>query len=127
MAGNVAPIQKLTNLPFYEERVDLACAFRWTARLNMHEAVANHFSLAVNENGTQFLMNPSRRLAMALAGVGDSEEWADLLALAAALPEEMMAPFMRYLRRVPMSPGAYWVPRVRPLSVVGDPGRGRAD
>jgi hypothetical protein len=31
---------KLTNLPFYEERVDLACAFRWTARLNMHEAVA---------------------------------------------------------------------------------------
>ena len=27
---------KLTNLPFYEERVDLAAAFRWTARLNMH-------------------------------------------------------------------------------------------
>ncbi len=44
---------KLTNLPFYEERVDLACAFRWTARLNMHEAVANHFSLAVNDDGTQ--------------------------------------------------------------------------
>ena len=49
-----------TNLPFYEERVDLAAAFRWTARLNMHEAVANHFSLAVNEDGTQFLMNPNQ-------------------------------------------------------------------
>jgi ribulose-5-phosphate 4-epimerase/fuculose-1-phosphate aldolase len=52
--------QKPTNLPFHEERVDLACAFRWTARLNMHEAVANHFSLAVNDDGTQFLMNPNQ-------------------------------------------------------------------
>jgi ribulose-5-phosphate 4-epimerase/fuculose-1-phosphate aldolase len=52
--------ERLTNLPFYEERVDLACAFRWTARLNMHEAVANHFSLAVNEDGTKFLMNPNQ-------------------------------------------------------------------
>ena len=52
--------EKLTNLPFYEERVDLACAFRWTARLNMHEAVANHFSLAVNDSGTRFLMNPNQ-------------------------------------------------------------------
>jgi ribulose-5-phosphate 4-epimerase/fuculose-1-phosphate aldolase len=47
------------NLPYYEERVDLAAAFRWTARLNMHEAVANHFSLAVDEAGTQFLINPN--------------------------------------------------------------------
>lgn len=49
-----------SNLPFYEERVDLAAAFRWTARLNMHEAVANHFSLAVDEEGTRFLMNPNQ-------------------------------------------------------------------
>ena len=49
-----------TNLPFHGERVALACAFRWTARLNMHEAVANHFSLAVNADGTQFLMNPNQ-------------------------------------------------------------------
>jgi len=48
------------NLPYYEERVDLAAAFRWTARLNMHEAVANHFSLAVNETGTQLLINPNQ-------------------------------------------------------------------
>lgn len=47
------------NLPHYEERVDLAAAFRWTARLNMHEAVANHFSLAVDEAGTRFLINPN--------------------------------------------------------------------
>lgn len=49
-----------TNLAFYEERVDLAAAFRWTARLNMHEAVANHFSLAVDDAGTRFLMNPNQ-------------------------------------------------------------------
>lgn len=49
------------NIEFYEERVDMACAFRWTERLNMHEAVANHFSLAVNDDGTQFLMNPNQR------------------------------------------------------------------
>ncbi|MEM7427582.1 MAG: hypothetical protein AAF441_15925 [Pseudomonadota bacterium] len=29
-----------------DERRDLACAFRWTARLDLHEGVANHFSLA---------------------------------------------------------------------------------
>jgi ribulose-5-phosphate 4-epimerase/fuculose-1-phosphate aldolase len=49
------------NLPFQAERIDLACAFRWTTRLNYHEAVANHFSLAVNDDGTQFLMNPNQR------------------------------------------------------------------
>lgn len=49
------------NLPEnWPERVDLAAAFRWTARLNMHEAVANHFSLAINDDGTRFLMNPNQ-------------------------------------------------------------------
>lgn len=48
------------NLTHWQERVDLAAAFRWTERLNYHEAVANHFSLAVNEDGTQFLMNPNQ-------------------------------------------------------------------
>ena len=48
------------NLENWPERVDLAAAFRWTARLNFHEAVANHFSLAVNPEGTQFLMNPNQ-------------------------------------------------------------------
>lgn len=49
------------NLTHWEERCDMAAAFRWTARLNMHESVANHFSLAVSENGRRFLMNPNMR------------------------------------------------------------------
>ncbi len=48
------------NMDHWQERVDLAAAFRWTARLNMHEAVANHFSLAINDDGTRFLMNPNQ-------------------------------------------------------------------
>ena len=48
------------NMDHWQERVDLAAAFRWTARLNLHEAVANHFSLSVNEDGTRFLMNPNQ-------------------------------------------------------------------
>ncbi|KIC16694.1 class II aldolase and adducin N-terminal domain-containing protein [Leisingera sp. ANG-DT] len=48
------------NLTHWQERVDMAAAFRWTERLDMHEGVANHFSLAVNDNGTQFLMNPNQ-------------------------------------------------------------------
>ncbi|MEL7281553.1 MAG: class II aldolase and adducin N-terminal domain-containing protein [Pseudomonadota bacterium] len=48
------------NLTHWQERVDMAAAFRWTVKLNYHEAVANHFSLAVNEGGTQFLMNPNQ-------------------------------------------------------------------
>ena len=35
--------QMKPNMDHWEERVDLAAAFRWTARLNMHEGVANHF------------------------------------------------------------------------------------
>ena len=30
-----------------ELQKDLAATFRWTARLNMHEAVANHFSACI--------------------------------------------------------------------------------
>jgi len=40
-----------------EARVDLAAVFRWTARSNMHESVANHFSYAVSPDGSQFLIN----------------------------------------------------------------------
>ena len=51
--------QYLLNNNFDEERKELAAAFRWAERSNLHEAVANHFSLAVNPDGTQFLMNPN--------------------------------------------------------------------
>ena len=50
----------IKDLPYYKERVDLAAAFRWTARLDMHEAVANHYSLAINSEGTQFLINANQ-------------------------------------------------------------------
>jgi len=42
-------------------RVDLAASFRWFARLGMHEAVANHLSVAVSKDGSKFLMNPRGR------------------------------------------------------------------
>ncbi|MCK0143506.1 class II aldolase and adducin N-terminal domain-containing protein [Aliiroseovarius sp. F20344] len=48
------------NIAHWNDRVDMAAAFRWTVRLNMHEGVANHFSLAVNDSGTKFLMNPNQ-------------------------------------------------------------------
>lgn len=44
-----------------EARVDLAAAFRWFARLDMHESVANHLSVAVSDDGTRFLVNPRGR------------------------------------------------------------------
>ena len=74
-----------SNMPFYEERVDLACAFRWAARLNLHEAVANHFSLTVNEEGTQFLMNPNQRHFSRIKAT-------DLLLLDANDPDVMKLP-----------------------------------
>jgi len=42
-------------------RVDLAAVFRMAAMLGWHEAVANHFSVAVSADGKKFLMNPRRR------------------------------------------------------------------
>lgn len=57
---NIATQTTRTNIDHWDQRADLAAAFRWTARLNMHEAVANHFSLAVNDDGSQFLMNPNQ-------------------------------------------------------------------
>ena len=45
----------------YEDRVNLAAVFRMTARLDMHESVANHFSYAVSDDGSQFLVNPMGR------------------------------------------------------------------
>jgi ribulose-5-phosphate 4-epimerase/fuculose-1-phosphate aldolase len=46
-----------------QHRIDLACALRWAARLNLHEGVDNHFSLAVPDadgvmRGNRFLINP---------------------------------------------------------------------
>ncbi|MGH7357781.1 MAG: class II aldolase/adducin family protein, partial [Candidatus Rokuibacteriota bacterium] len=66
-------------------RVDLAAAFRLTAELGWHEAVANHFSLAVSADGKRFLMNPRWRH---FARVKASE----LLLLDAGDPDTMSRP-----------------------------------
>ncbi len=47
-----------TNAAERQLRIDLAAAFRLSAFYDWHEAVANHFSLAVSPDGKQFLMNP---------------------------------------------------------------------
>jgi ribulose-5-phosphate 4-epimerase/fuculose-1-phosphate aldolase len=41
-----------------QTRIDLAASLRIVAHLGMHEAVANHFSAAISEDGKQFLINP---------------------------------------------------------------------
>ena len=33
---------------------DLAAVFRWTAKLNMHEGIANHFSVCVPDSNEDF-------------------------------------------------------------------------
>lgn len=73
------------NMQYWPERADLAASFRWAARLNMHEAVANHFSLAVNEGGTQFLINPNQVHFSRISA-------SDLLLLNANDPDAMAKP-----------------------------------
>jgi len=51
----------VTEASTQQQREDLTTAFRWFARLNWHEAHANHFSVAVNDSGSEFLINPGRR------------------------------------------------------------------
>jgi len=73
------------NMDHWAERVDLAAAFRWTARLNMNEGVANHFSMAINDDGTRFLMNPNQ---MHFARIRAS----DLIVVDANDPETLEGP-----------------------------------
>ncbi len=77
--------QHAQNITHWAERVDMAAAFRWTARLNMHEGVANHFSFAINEDGTRFLMNPNQ---MHFARIKAS----DLIEVDAGDPETLTGP-----------------------------------
>jgi len=71
--------------PHREARVDLACAFRWAARFNWHESVANHFSLAVSDDGARFLLNPNGRHFSRIRA-------SDLLLLDANDPDTMRRP-----------------------------------
>ncbi len=82
---NMSATEHRPNMDFWQERVDLAAAFRWTARLNLHEGVANHFSLSINDSGTKFLMNPNQ---MHFARVKAS----DLIVVDADDPETLEGP-----------------------------------
>ena len=60
--GDVTSLKRGTNEQAeWQLRVDLAAVFRLAAHYDWHEAVANHFSLAVSADGMQFLMNPRWR------------------------------------------------------------------
>ena len=74
----------LTQMMYEKERIDLACAFRWTARMGMNEAVANHLSLSVNKEGTRFLINPLKHFSRIKAS--------DLLLLDTNAPPDMNDP-----------------------------------
>lgn len=66
-------------------RVDLAAAFRLTARFGWHESVGNHFSAAVSADGRRFLMNPKWRHFASIRA-------SDLLLLDAEDPSVMEGP-----------------------------------
>lgn len=68
-----------------QSRIDLACAFRWAARLGLHESIANHFSAAVSSDGKTFLINPRGRHFSRVRA-------SDLLLVDAEDPETMQRP-----------------------------------
>ncbi len=68
-----------------EARADHAAAVRWTPRLDILEAVANHFSYAVDDTGRRFLMNPNLRHFARMRA-------SDMLLLDADDPETMDRP-----------------------------------
>lgn len=60
--SSIGPDQQSSEDAFlHQARIDLAATFRWFARLDMHESVANHLSVAVSRDGAKFLMNPRGR------------------------------------------------------------------
>jgi ribulose-5-phosphate 4-epimerase/fuculose-1-phosphate aldolase len=58
---SITPLRSATPVDHWQERVDLAAAFRLAVQMDWHEAVGNHFSLAVSEDGKRFLLNPRWR------------------------------------------------------------------
>lgn len=61
MTATVTRFETAERSPEQQARVDLAAAFRLTARFGWHEAVANHFSLALDPEGRRILVNPRWR------------------------------------------------------------------
>src|SRR3981189_3865253 len=69
MTATSPPTSATLTADHRQDRIDLAASFRWFARLNMHESVANHLSVAVSADGSKFLINPrGRHFARICAG-----------------------------------------------------------
>jgi ribulose-5-phosphate 4-epimerase/fuculose-1-phosphate aldolase len=58
VAMNYQAPKPVSDSEIAQMRIDLAAALRLAARSGWHEAVANHFSLAISPDGNTFLMNP---------------------------------------------------------------------
>ena len=58
MSAVISKPGRNVELEEWHGRVDLAASFRLAVENDWHESVANHFSLAVSEDGKRFLMNP---------------------------------------------------------------------
>ena len=78
-----------------ELQKDLAATFRWAARLNMHEGVANHFSACVPGSSTDFYVNK--------AGIHFSQIKASDLILVTCLLYTSPSPRDRTRSRMPSS------------------------
>ena len=86
MAPDIAlPTTQPSEAEIRQLRVDLAAAFRLAAEYGWHEAIANHFSLAVSADGRRFLMNPRWRHFSSIRA-------SELLLLDAGDPETMQRP-----------------------------------
>ena len=47
-----------------ELQKDLAAAFRWTAKLNMHEGIANHFSVCMPDSNDFYVNGSGMHLSL---------------------------------------------------------------
>ncbi len=61
MSATLRRVGRNVDAAEWDMRVDLAAAFRLAVMEKWHESVANHFSVAVSDDGRQFLMNPRWR------------------------------------------------------------------
>ncbi|MGV1768340.1 class II aldolase/adducin family protein [Rhizobium rhizogenes] len=57
----MAIITSVQNPTESQLRIDLAAAFRISERYDWHEGIANHFSVAVGDESSEFLINPKWR------------------------------------------------------------------
>ena len=109
----------IQNISYWKERVDLAAAFRWAARFDLHEGVANHFSFSINDDGTKFLMNPNQvhfsRIKASELIVVDAND-TDTLNLPGAPDPPLGACTVQFIETVFMPDAqCMFIPSMRPL------------